>query len=441
MRFYSMLLAAVMAIMVLPGIANAEINAETRAEAIARIQERDPNYGGGAHAGGSHAAANMGMHRGDSAWEEFWVQDIDFRPFMSRLHTVLMEDPGLAECGARDDIMAFLEQMYLFNMGTMHSEMAITGDDISFMFSETVHELPEDSGPARMLALPDRELESFNLVDNGDFMLYLGLQHVPAKLMIQLDEVMKQQEMAEGMDGPLGEIFGGMDIEELQQSLALMKAMQIDKMVDNSLSGEIAIALFDMPELGTLMENNGMGPDEISAAVAIGIKDPAYVREMIGTYGSEVGITPRADSGANGWDVFDVPMMPGLGIVMNDSLLVATTDVDGVLGRMGDQPVMEAGACQVHMVLNMAALNGKFVAPGMKLLATEISDDEETYWPVDSMKYLWNVPEEEGLGYMTMSSRFDGSASCEMHMKKAVFQYLMYYMSTIGAGAIQSELH
>ena len=43
MRFYSMLLAAVMAIMVLPGIANAEINAETRAEAIARIQERDPN--------------------------------------------------------------------------------------------------------------------------------------------------------------------------------------------------------------------------------------------------------------------------------------------------------------------------------------------------------------------------------------------------------------
>ncbi len=347
----------------------------------------------------------------------------------------------LAEGGMGAEIVAALDQMYLFNLGTTHTEMAITGDDISFLFRETANDLPEGSAPALMMALEDRPLESFGLVDDGEFMMYLGLQHVPAKAMIQIDELMRQAENAEGMHGPLSEIFGEMDIQELQQTMELMKAMQVDKIIDSTLSGEIGVALFDMPDLNSLMENgDNMQPSDISAAVAIGILDGEYVREMIGTYGSEIGMTPRAES-MGGWDVFDVPMMPGMGILLNDSMLVATTNVDFALGKLTNGGDMSVGACQAHFALNMAALNEKFVGPGMKLVAAEISDDEDIYWPVDSMKYLWDVPEQDGLGYMTLTSRFGDSAECEMHMKKAVFQYLMYYLTTIGAGAIQSEMH
>ncbi|MCB1188604.1 hypothetical protein KDL29_15695 [bacterium] len=442
MRIFSMLLAAVIAISVLPGIAHADINAETRAEAIARIQERDPSYGGGAHAGGGQTAASMGMHRGDSAWEEFWVQDIDFRPFMSRLHTVLLEDPGMASCTARDDIISFLDQMYLFNIGTSHVDMAITGDDIMFNCAQTCEGLPADSAPARLGALENLPLQSYSLVDDGDFIMYMGIQHMPTRLMIQLDEMQRQAAMAEGMEGPFSEIFGGMDIQELEQTMQLMKAMQIDKIIDSTLSGEVGIALYDMPSIDMLVNGGDVQPTDFIAAVAIGIKDADYVREMMGTYGSEIGLTPRPDSGANGWDVFDVPMMPGLGIVMNDSMVVATTNADFVLGKLMDGGSMEVAPCQAHFALNMAALNGKIVEPGMKMLADEIADgDEEVYWPVDSMKYLWDVPEQDGLGYMTMTAYTGDAMRHEMRMKKAVFQYLMYYMSTMGAGVIQTEMH
>lgn len=383
-----------------------------------------------------------GFEMGDSAWEEFWVQDIDYRPFMARLKTMLMEDQMLAESGMGEQIVSVLDQMYLFNMGTTHTEMAITGDDIRVRFEETMHELDPASAPARMMALEDMPLQSFNLVDDGGFLMYLGMHHVPAKALIQVDEIMRQAENAEGMEGLFGEMFGDMDIEELEQTMQLMKAMQIDKIVDSTLSGEVAVALYDMPELNALIEGENVMPTDFTAAVALGIKDADYVREMIGTYGSEIGMTPRTDSGMNGWDVFDVPMMPGMGVLMNDSLLIATTNADYVMGKLSDEAVMGVDACQVHFVLNMASLNEKVVQPGMKLLATEATDgNEEIYWPIDSMKYLWDVPEQDGLGYMSVTNAYGDSASCEMHMKKAVFQYLAYYLSTIGAGVIQNEMH
>lgn len=445
MRILSMLLAGAVIVMALPGIAKADLNAESRAEAIARIQERDPNYVGdiqGSGASGSHMGGSA-MHMGDSPWEEYWVQDIDFRPFMARLHTILLEDPGFAACDMQSDVISMLEDMYLFNMGTMHSEMSISGDDISFMFHETVHELPADSAPAQMLAFADRPLDSFNLVDGGGFVMYAGANYVPQKLMIQLDELMRRSAEAQEGGGPLSEIFGEMDLEEIQQAMAMMKAMQIDKIVEQTLSGEMGMALFDMPDLGTLIENgDNIAPTDFTAAVAIGINDADYVREMIGTYGSEVGLTARTDSGSNGWDVFDVPFMPGMGIIMNESLVVACTNVDFVLGKLTDTATDSLSDCQFHMALNMSALDEKFVSPGMEMLAMEISDgSEDVYWPKDSMKYLWDLPEQDGLGQMTVTCHFGDGASSEMHMKKAVFQYMMYYLSTIGAGAIQSEMH
>lgn len=447
MSFMKLLPAALLLMLALPTMAQADINAETRAEAIKRIQEKDPSYGGGAYAeiDGSTASGNAsGMPdfaMGDSAWEEFWVQDIDFRPFMGRLKTVLQEDPQLTG-GMGGDIATFLDQVYFFNLGTSHTEMAITGDDIRFFCSQTYEGLPEDSSPARLAALENLPLASYNLVDDGEFIMYMGIQHLPERIMIQLDEMMRQAEMGEDMEGPLSEVFSEMDVEELEQTMQLMKAMQIDKIVESTLSGEMGIALFDMPGIEMLANNGNIEPTDITAAVALGIKDPAYVREMLGTYGSEVGMTPRADSGANGWDVFDVPMMPGMGLLMNDSMLVATTNVDFAMGKLADVRDNPVGACQAHLAVNMAALNSLFIEPGMGMLAEEITEgDEGIYFPADSMKYLWDVPEEEGLGQFTITARTGDAMSSEIKMKKAVFQYLMYYLTTIGAGAVQSEMN
>jgi hypothetical protein len=54
------------------------------------------------------------------------------------------------------------------------------------------------------------------------------------------------------------------------------------------------------------------------------------------------------------------------------------------------------------------------------------------------MSYLLNLPDSEALGHVTVQASFADGYTGEVEMKKAVVQYLVYYLGLGLCGAAQS---
>jgi|GEM_PF-2446970 len=369
--------------------------------------------------------------RGNSTWEEYYVSDIDTTEFMGRLYEVLTREEWLGQFDEVAAIAGYMKEAGLFNLGHMHQEMIVTDDYIYSVFSEEYNDLDPESYYAKLMSLEDAELVSAGHVTD-DFLLYFGVNNLTDIMLLQFEQMMATAEMAEEMGGEMD------GMEEMAQAWGMIEAFQIDQIVKNVLTGEIAMVLYDMPELEQMVMGE-IEPSDIDMAAMIGISDGDYVLSMIEQYGQEIGLMGRQYEGDD-WHYYVMQGQESLGLMFSDELLLVTTNLDvardHVIAALKDGGI-EVDPCQFYLNLNINEINDTLIVPGAELAMMHMGTDIEL--PVEPLGYLFNISEETDLGSVEMTTHnFGDGCSFEFEMKKSVVQYMVFGLGLVACGAAQS---
>ncbi|HES58356.1 MAG TPA: hypothetical protein ENO21_02890 [Firmicutes bacterium] len=372
---------------------------------------------------------------GDSAWEEYYVQHIDIAGFMQRLKVILTSEEHLGGFPEVAEVARMMDAMGYFDIAGGFNEYEISGDSIKLRsLSEYNHS--GDTFFSRYMAVEDAPLRSAKYVAEGDYLLYFALNNVidKALTMLSLPEYMGE----EGMAGE--ELMMELEMEELGQAMAMVQAMKLDVLLSDTLSGEIALVVYEAPSVEQIFTGDIM-PQDVHAALMIGIEDPEYVLNMANQFGPDLGLVPA--EAPEGWHAFTMMGEESIGVAFNDEILIATPDWLTTATRVQsalDNGGMELDPCLMHMDLDVEALHEQLIHPlalaGIGEMGLEVED-----LPTDAMAYLLNMPEADALGHMTATVNHpEGNAYFEFEMKKAVLQYLLFYIGVGMCGAGQAGM-
>ena len=369
---------------------------------------------------------------GDSAWEELYISDVHVGPFMDRLYEVLTREDWLGQYPQVATIAEFLHEAGFFSLERLYSEYQASGDYIYIMGREEYEDLDPESYYGRFLALPDGELRTAEHV-SGDYMLYIAANNIHEMMLIYADYMMASMEMAQQI---AGEEMDG-DMAEFQQIFGMIEAFQLEELVGNVVTGEVALVLYNLPPLEQLVLGD-VQPDDIEMALMVGIKDAEYISGMIANYGSSVGLMGR-EYEDDDWSYYIMQGDESIGLMYSDELLIASPNIEST--RMHVQEALADGGleiepCQMYFDLNIAALHDSLLEPGARLAMAEFGGDITL--PVEPMSYLVSLPESDKLGHLTVASYYDDGYTVELEMKKAVLQYFVYYGGLALCGAAQS---
>lgn len=385
---------------------------------------------------------DLGISRsrhGASPWEESYKQEIDFSGFMARLYEVLSTDELLGQYPQVKQIADLYKEMGVFNMGTSLTEYEISGDNISFFTSTGFNDLDPACFYARYFALEDQELDSARYIAREDVLLYLGVTNLPQKLMLQVEEMQSVAARMGGAEDPLHEIFGELGGGDAEQIWGLVTALRLDQVVSSVLSGEVALAVYGLPEVPKFVHGD-LQPSDLDVALFIGIKDAAYLQQMIDNYGSGIGLTSAGEQ--DGWQRFTLADPPGMSVTYNDELLVACSNAEKFAAHMDAAKggkYLRVDPCQFYFDLDAQRLEAEFGKPLWGMAAEEFGP--EVKLPSESVAYLLNLPQGEELGHIKLMANHDNDGgSWEMSMNKAVVQYFLYYVGVLGCGAAQSDI-
>lgn len=373
-----------------------------------------------------------GVTLGDSAWEEFYISDVHVGPFMDRLYEVLTREDWLGQYPQVAGVAEFLHEAGLFSLERLYSEYEATGDHIYIMGHEGFEDLDPESYYGRFLALPDGELTTAGHV-SGDYTLYLAANNIHEMMLVYLDYMMASMEMVGEISGE--DMHG--DMGELEQVFGMIEAFQLEELVGNVVTGEVALVLYGLPPLEQLVLGD-IQPDDIEMAVMIGIKDAEYVSGMIANYGSSIGLMGR-EYEDDDWTYYIMQGDESIGLMYNDELLIASPNIESTRKHVQDALAsggLDIEPCQMYFDLNIAALHDNLLEPGARLAMTEFGADITL--PVEPMRYLVDLPESDKLGHLTFTSYFDDGYTVELEMKKAVLQYIVYYGGLAACGAAQA---
>jgi len=395
----------------------------------------------GPQGGGSHHSrlGSASAHRGHSPWEETYTQDIDMTAFLGRLYDVLTKDEYLGQYKEVQQVAGYLEDSGFFSMASSHMDYQITGDSIRCASYSGFADLDPASYYGRYLALPDTKLRSAQYVAEDDVLLYLALTNVHQKVMLEAENISASAKATGGGDNALNDIIGQMGGGDAEQMWQLVKALKLDQIISGVITGEIALAVYGVPPVDKLMSGD-IQPSDVDCALMIGINDPQYLIDMIERYGSEIGMQGSEVEG--GWHSYTIPQAAGVAVLFNDEMLIATTNVDKLLGhlaRAADGGKLRVDACQFYLDINMARLQSDLGQPLFAMAQSEFGGNVEM--PTAATAYLLNLPEAEALGHVrAMSYHDEDGMGWEMTMQKAVPQYLLYYVGVLGCGIAQQEM-
>lgn len=371
------------------------------------------------------AAAGESHPNGGSVWEEFYVQDIDLEGFMDRLLVVLTDENMLGKYPEVAEVASMLEGMGYFDMATTHAEYAITGDSIYGMSSTTFNH-SGDTYYAKLLDIPDAELRSAKYVAKDDYLLYFAVNGVVDKLMAMLEmetigpggSTMSMMEMLEMSPG--GE---GADV------IGMIKAMKLDELLGSILSGEIALVVYEAPDLMKIAGGD-IQPNDIHAALMVGINDPAYLLEMVGNFGESIGLVEIPLDDEN-WHGYTMAGEEGIGFAFNDEILIASPSFDNAglhVAFAESEGGLDVPACQFHFDLNFEALHNDVIHPAVQMLSQ--MSEVEVVPQHEAMTFLFKVPDASELGHIVMTAHTqDGNVMSTFEMKKAVVTYLTFYLA------------
>lgn len=396
-------------------------------------ETRRPDLGIGA--GGWSADGGLLPEMGDSTWEEFFRSDVEVGFFLTRLYEVLTNEEWFGQYPQVPQIAHYLNGLGLFNLQNFHAEYAFTGDRMYCMMHEDFVDLDPDSYYGKFLALPDRELATAKYV-NGEQLLYGAANNVPDMLMLYLGEM---SNLIQVMD----EASGGMAMEadlpmgDIAEALGLLDAFNVEETVKSLLTGEVAVVLYGLPPFEQLALGD-IQPADIELAIMLGVSNMEGILGMVEGFGDEVGLLAR-EYEDDPWLYYVVNGEETIGLMLNEEMAILSSNIDvtrrNVLAALADGGI-DLESCQCYFDLNMAALHDQLVMPAMEMGTGYLPED--VMLPVEPMSYLVNLPEAEALGHLTMQASFAEGYTFELEMKKAVLQYLVYYLGVGLCGAAQS---
>jgi len=430
MRYFHLLIVVSVLLLATPALAVDDYYGPD--EELTFDQSRRPDLGIGS---GRSAGVGMMAQKGDSTWEEFYVSDVEIGVFLERLYEVLANEEWLGQYPEVATIANYMKESGFFDLQYVHSEYAITGDRMYFMMHEDFEDLSPDSYYAKVLALPDRELASADYVD-GDQLLYFAANNVPDMLLLYMNEVMKAvNTMEQTTEGTALE--ADLNLGDLAEVFGMLDAFNVEETVKTLFTGEIAIVAYNMPPFEQLMLGD-IQPADLELAIMLGVSNREGVQGMIEGFGDEIGLLSR-EYEDDPWKYYVVNGEETIGLMLNDEMAILSSNIDvtrrNVLAAQ-EYGGLELEPCQFYCDLNMAALHDQLVVPAVNMGTAYLPDN--VVLPVEPMSYLVNLPESEALGHMTMTASFAGGYTGEIEMKKAVLQYLVYYLGVGLCGAAQS---
>jgi len=430
MRYFQLLIVLGVLLIAVPAVAVDDFYGPD--EPLTFDQSRRPDLGIGSARG---TGTGMMPEKGDSVWEEFYVSDVEIGVFLERLYEVLTNEEWLGQYPEVATVANYLKQTGLFDLQNVHTEYAITGDRMYFMLHEDFEDLSPDCYYGKVLALPDRELDTAQYV-NGDQLLYFAANNVPDMLLLYANEVMNavntMEQTAEGM-----EMEADLNLGDLAEVFGMLEAFNVEDTVKSLLTGEIAVVFYNMPPFEQLMLGD-IQPADIELAIMLGVSNREGVQGMIEGFGDEVGLLAR-EYEDDPWQYYVVNGEETIGLMLNDGMAILSSNIDvtrrNVLAAQ-ENGGLELDPCQVYFDLNMVALHDQVVVPAVNMGTGYLP--EGVTLPVEPMSYLVNLPESEALGHLTVTASFADGYTGEIEMKKAVLQYLAYYLGIGLCGAAQS---
>jgi len=389
--------------------------------------------------GGARPAAGTGVQvltAGDSAWEEFLVQDIDYSGFLERLYVLLTNEEYLGKYKEVAMVAEYLDTTGLFDIASGHTEYQITGDHIHLMGGMEFGDLDPEAYYARYYGLPDVDLVSGHYLAPGEYMLYIALTHLPQKAFMQVQEMAKSAEMMGG-EFELDEVMGELGMGDLGDVLTLLEVLEIDEMIGNVMTGELALVVYGIGDIGKFIEGD-IEPQDLDIAIMLGLSDASQIDPLLARFGAEAGLVDEELDG--GWRRLYMPDEDAPEVLMNHEVAVLCMDAVATAERLETAAAgggLGLAPCQLVFDLNMAKLHEQVIGP--LAMMGEAWLDEDVVLPDDEMAYLLNLPDPEALGHMTFTTYHpDGNYQMEMEMKKAVVQYLLYYLGVGLCAAGQS---
>lgn len=373
---------------------------------------------------------------GDSAWEEYFVKQVDVSGFMQRLKVVLTSDKYLGGHADVKEVADLMDAMGYFDFTGGYAEFAATGDSIKFRAMDTFNH-SDDTFLSRMLSIPDAPLHSAKYVSQGDYMLYVALGNVIDKAMtvMSLPELLN----GEGMDS--SEVMNDLDLGQLTQGLAMVKALKLDEILGSTLSGEIALVVYDAPDISKL-QSGDIQPEDVHAALMVGIKDPEYIMNMANQFGPDIGLTP-VEGAPEGWHAFTMMGQNSVGFAFNDEMLIASPNFQETWAHVNKALAgggMSLDPCLAHVDVDVEKLHAQVIHP-LALMGISEMGLEPSDLPSDAMAYLLNVPDPSALGHITATVQHpDGNCYVQCEMKKAVLQWAGFYLGIGLCGAGQAGM-
>jgi hypothetical protein len=186
--------------------------------------------------------------------------------------------------------------------------------------------------------------------------------------------------------------------------------------------------------------NGDFGPQDISAAIMIGVKDAGRIKQLIAMAGAQAPLTPmEGDMGGwSGWYITE-PGAEGMGMMLSEQMLFITPNVQNAVAHFDFSGQAQAiPACQAYFDLNVSKLQDSLVGPGLEALMGEAPVDLTS--TKDAARYLFALPPSDALGHIRAVTIYDHGYESALTMNTALANYLFYYVGVGTSAMAQSEM-
>jgi hypothetical protein len=372
-----------------------------------------------------------------NSYSERYNLEIHLGGFMDRLYNVLTQPQWLGQHQEVAGAANMLKQLGVFNLENVQAEYAVDNGQVAIHCAKHYANLPPESYLGQIYALPNKSLDLAGYVP-ADALLYVGMNNVPQHALLAARKLSEVAASAQESGGPLSDAFGDAD---LAQVFGMLDAFNVEQQVNDLLTGEIGLVMFDTPSLESLTADNAdFGPQDISAAIMVGIKDANRVKQLITMAGAQAPLAPMAGDmgGWSGWYVTE-PGAEGVGVMLGADMLFITPNVQNAVANFDFGGAAQAiPPCQAYFDLNVSRLQDGLVGPGLDVLMGEAPVD--LTGAKDAARYLFALPPSDALGHIRAVTIYENGYESAVTMNTALANYLFYYVGVAAAGMAASEM-
>ena len=368
------------------------------------------------------------------SYSERYNLEIHLGGFMDRLYNVMTQPQWLGKHKEVAGTANMLKQLGVFNLENVQAEYVVDNGQVAVHCAKHYQDLPAESYLGQLYALPNKPLELAGYVP-ADALLYVGLNNVPQQALLAAKKLSEVAAADKERGGLLSDAFGDAD---LAQVFGMLDAFNVEQQVNDVLTGEIGLAVFDTPSIQDL--NGDFGPQDISAAVLIGVKDAGRLKQLIAMAGNGAPLAPmEGDMGGwSGWYITE-PGAEGAGLMLSENLLFISPNVQNAVAHFDFGGQAQAiPACQAYFDLNVSRLQDGLVGPGLEALMGEAPVDLTP--TKDAARYLFALPPSDALGHIRAVTIYDNGYESALTMNTALANYLFYYVGVGTSAMAQSEM-